>query len=135
MQGSSVLIVHPSADSRFRLPDMSNGKLLGGGNPRHYSLDSPSLTSPPGYGISADPILHNMPLSSMSMLEQKPHIAMSTHSLAMSTPSMSMNVPSSAATMPLHSSHQFPSFNPATGLVMAPAPPPGLLQLGESAAS
>lgn len=130
MQSSSVLIVHPPADSRFRLPDMSNGKLIGGGHPRHYSLDSP----PPGYGVSADPILHNMPLSSMSMLDQKPPLAMSTHSLAMSTPtcmSMSMNVPSTAATMPIHSSHQFPAFNPATGLVMAPAAPPGLLQLSK----
>ena len=135
MQSSSVLIVHPPADSRFRLPDMSNGKLIGGGHPRHYSLDSPSLTSPPGYGVSSD--LHNMPLPSMSMLDQKPPIAMSTtHSLAMSSPasmSMSMNVPSTAATMPIHSSHQFPSFNPATGLVMAPAAPPGLLQLSKFA--
>ena len=124
MQSSSVLIVHPPADSRFRLPDMSSGKLLGGGNARHYSLDSPSLTSPPGYGISAEPVLPNMPLSSMSMVDQKPpHIAMSTP--------MSMNVPSTSA-MPIHSSHQFPSVNPATGLVMAPAAPPGLLQLSKS---
>lgn len=137
MQSSSVLIVHPPADSRFRLPDMSSGKLLGGsGHPRHYSLDSPSLTSPSGYGVSADPILHNMPLSSMSMLDQKPHISMSSHSLAMSSPcsmSMSMNVPSTAATYTMPS-HQFPSFNPATGLVMAPAAPPGLLQLSKFAA-
>lgn len=127
MQSSSVLIVHPPADSRFRLPDMANGKLLGGSNARHYSLDSPSLTSPPGYhGISTEPILPNMPLSSMSMsmsmVDQKPpHFAMSTP----------MNVPSTSA-MPIHSSHQFPSFNHAAGLVMAPAPPPGLLQLSKS---
>ena len=120
MHSSSVLIVHPPADSRFRLPDMSNGKILGGGNARHYSLDSPSLTSPPGYGIS-DPILPNMSLSSMAMVDQKPHVSMSTP--------ISMNM-HSTPTMPINSSHQFHSFNHA-GLVMAPAAPPGLLHLGK----
>lgn len=132
MHSSSVLIVHPPADSRFRLPDMSNGKLLGGGsNARHYSLDSPSLTSPPGYCVSSDPVLPNMSLpnmslpnmslSSMAMVDQKPHVSMSTP--------ISMNMHSTSA-MPINSS-QFHSFNPATGLVMAPTAPPGLLHLGK----
>ncbi len=133
MHSSSVLIVHPPADSRFRLPEMSNSKLLGGGgggayNPRHHSLDSPSLTSPPGYGVSSEsvlpnmslqnmPIPTNMSLSSMAMVDQKPNVSMSTP--------ISMN-PSSSA-MP----SQFHPFNPATGFVMTPTAPPGLLHLGK----
>ena len=124
MHNSSVLIVHPPADSRFRLPDMSSGKLIGSSNPRHYSLDSPSLTSPPSYGLSGDAVIPGMSLSSMSVIDQKPPIAMSTCA------HMSMNIPSTS-TMPIHSSHQFPSFNPAAGLVMAPAAPPGLLHLSK----
>ena len=110
--------MHPQPD-RFRLPDMSNGKILGGPNARHYSLDSPSLTSPPGYGIPSDPILPNMSLSTMAMVDQKPHVSMSTP--------IAMNMQGPA--MPINSSHQFHSFNHA-GLVMSPAAPPGLLHLG-----
>ena len=66
-----------------------------------------------------------MSLSSMSaMIDQKPPLGMS----AMST---HMNIPSSG--MPIHSSHQFHSFNPATGFVMAPTAPPGLLHLSKCA--
>lgn len=97
MHGSSVLIVHPPAD-RFRLPDMAHGK------PRHYSLDSPSLTSPPGY---VDPLM-----------DQKPPIGLS----------MSMHMPTTSA-MPIASSPQFSSFNPH--LVMAPTGPPGLLHISK----
>ena len=104
MHSSSVLIVHPSAD-RFRLPDMANGKLN-----RHYSLDSPSLTSPPGY--VSDPLV----------IDQKPP----TFSMSMSMP---MSMPTTT-TMPIGSSpHQFPSFNPH--LVMAPTAPPGLLHISK----
>ena len=100
MHSSSVLIVHPSAD-RFRLPDMANGKLN-----RHYSLDSPSLTSPPGY------------VSDQLIVDQKP-----------TTFSMSMSMPTTTG-MPIGSSpHQFPSFNPH--LVMAPTGPPGLLHISK----
>lgn len=109
MHGSSVLIVHPSAD-RLRFPDMAQGKLNSG--MRHYSLDSPSLTSPPGY----DPIM-----------EQKPPVG---------GLSMSMTMPSTSA-MPVHSSispvaSQFSSYvNPH--LVMTPTGPPALLPISESA--
>ncbi len=108
---SSVLIVHPSAD-RFRLPEMAHGKL--NANTRHYSLDSPSLTSPPGYGGLVDTNPHHM-------LDQKPPIVNSM------MPSMSL-----PSTMPLgtSSNHQFHSFN--APLVMAPAAPPGLLHLGKN---
>ena len=101
-----MLIVHPSTD-RFRLPDMANGKLLGAGNSRHYSLDSPSLTSPPGYGL-VDPTGH--------IIDQKPPITMSM-------------MPSSCSAMSMSSSPQFHSFNPH--LVMAPTAPPGLLHLSK----
>ena len=101
MHSSSVLIVHPSAD-RFRLPDMmANGKL---NNTRHYSLDSPSLTSPPGYN---DPLMDQKPPGGLSM---------------------AMSMPSSTMSMPM-SSPQFSSFNPH--LVMAPSAPPGLLHIGK----
>ncbi|XP_064401590.1 homeobox protein otx5-like isoform X2 [Halichondria panicea] len=112
MHSSSVLIVHPSAE-RFRLPEMAHGKLTGGA--RHYSLDSPSLTSPPGYGGLVD--------SNHHMLDQKPQIPNSM------MPAMSLP---SSTTMHLGttSNHQFHSFN--APLVMAPAPPPGLLHLGHS---
>ena len=114
MHSSSVLIVHPTAE-RLRLPDMAHGKLTATGNTRHYSLDSPSLTSPPGYGGLVDVSPHNV------MLDQKPPVC--------GTMMPSMTVPST--TMPLGSSsnHQFHSFN--TPLVMAPTAPPGLLHLGE----
>ena len=108
---SSVLIVHPSAE-RFRLPEMSHGKL--NANTRHYSLDSPSLTSPPGYGGGLVDTNH-------LMLDQKPPVANSMMP-AMSLPSTSMPLGSS-------SNPQFHSFN--TPLVMAPAAPPGLLHLGK----
>lgn len=100
MHSSSVLIVHPSAD-RFRLPDMANGKLSAA---RHYTLESPSLTSPPGY----DPLM-----------EQKPPLGLS----------MSMPMPSTTGCMQTVSSPQFHSFNPQ--FVMAPTAPPGLLHISK----
>lgn len=116
MHSSSVLIVHPSAE-RLRLPDMAHGKLTATGNARHYSLDSPSLTSPPGYCGLVDGSHH-----SNVMLDQKPSIAGSM------MPSMS--VPSTTMPLGSTSNHQFHSFN--APLVMAPTAPPGLLHLGPS---
>ena len=103
MHSSSVLLVHPSAD-RFRLPDMANGKM---GSSRHYSLDSPSLTSPPGYELDQKPPMLSMPstCSAMQMQMQMP-IQSSPHA-------------------------QFQAFNPHH-LVMTQTAPPGLLHLGKS---
>lgn len=106
MHSSSVLLVHPSAD-RFRLPDMANGKM---GSSRHYSLDSPSLTSPPGYELDQKPPMLSMPstCSAMQMQMQMP-IQSSPHA-------------------------QFQAFNPHH-LVMTQTAPPGLLHLGPSMTS
>ena len=97
MHSSGVLIVHPHAD-RFRLPDMANGKL----NMRHFSLDSPSMTSPPGY----EPLIDQKPPLGITHLQ---------HTMATS--------------MPMCSSPQFSSFNPH--LVMAQTAPPGLLHISK----
>lgn len=96
MNSSSVLIVHPSAD-RFRLSDMSNGKLN-----RHYSLDSPSLTSPPGY----DP----------SMMDSK------AVSIAMSHPNTSVH---------MGTTHQFSGFNPQFVMAQSGCAPPSLLHISK----
>eukprot|EP00731_Ephydatia_muelleri_P037159 Em0404g2a len=94
MNSSSVLIVHPSAD-RFRLSsDMSNGKLG-----RHYSLDSPSLTSPPGY----DPLMDSKAVS-----------------IAMSHPNSSVH---------MGTAHQFSSFNPQFVMAQSGCAPPSLLHI------
>ena len=96
MNSSSVLIVHPSAD-RFRLSsDMSNGKLG-----RHYSLDSPSLTSPPGY----DPLMDSKAVS-----------------IAMSHPNSSVH---------MGTAHQFSSFNPQFVMAQSGCAPPSLLHISK----
>lgn len=83
MQGSSVLIVHPSAE---RFP-MASGKFG-----RHYSLDSPgSLTSPPGYDL---PMMDHKP----------PTLAAATLGLSMP----SSTCPSITSSAP----HCFSQFNP-----------------------
>ena len=95
MNSSSVLIVHPSAE-RFRLSDMSNGKLG-----RHYSLDSPSLTSPPGY----DPLMDSKAVS-----------------IAMSHPNTSVH---------MGTAHQFSGFNPQFVMAQSGCAPPSLLHISK----
>lgn len=119
MHNSSVLLVNPhhyhsscpAAGRGLRSPvDMSGAKL----NMRHYSLESPSLTSPPAYDIllpgavggaaGGDPGKH--PCGGFST----GHIgAICSQNNVMGTPLSS------------------PQFNPH--LVMAPTAPPGLLHI------
>ena len=100
MQNSSVLIVHPS---EYRFPMAGNGKFGG----RHYSLDSPSLSSPPGYDIP--------------LMEQKP---------ALTSATLGLSMPNSCGAGPVMSSAQFSQINPH--LVYSPTGHTGLLPLSES---
>ena len=77
-------------------------------NMRHYSLDSPSLTSPPAYDILLPSSEHK-------------HPGLSGHISAICTPNNMMGTP-----LPIASS---PQFNPH--LVMAPTGPPGLLHISK----
>ena len=130
MQNSSVLLVHPHhhyhpsspASRGLRSPvDMSGGKL----NMRHYSLETPSLSSPPAYDILlpgpggglagglagglGDPTKHHCGGFSAGHIGAicSQNNVMGTH-------------------LPIGSS---PQFNPH--LVMAPTAPPGLLHICE----
>ena len=112
MHSSSVLIVHPTPD-RLRLPDMANGKLMGGAGGNLRNPFDTSLTSPPGYGGEVPGLPH-------SLIDQKPPLAMTPMSMPSST--MSMSIGSAGP--------QFPSFNPHLVMTQS-AGSPGLLHLGK----
>lgn len=119
MHSSSVLLVQPHhyhsspTGLGLRSPvDMSGGK-LNLANMRHYSLDSPSLSSPPAYDIL-------LPGSGIGDHSKHPCAGFSAgHLGAICSQNNVMGTP-----LPIASSSQF---NPH--LVMAPAAPPGLLHI------
>lgn len=118
MHSSSVLLVQPhhqyhsTAPGRLCSPVDMSGAKLNLSNMRHYSLDSPSLTSPPAYDI----LLPGAP-------EHKhPCAGFSTGPIGTICSQNNMM----GAPLPIASS---PQFNPH--LVMAPTAPPGLLHICE----
>lgn len=121
MHSSSVLLVqqhhhqyHSTPPGSLRSPvDMSGTHKLNLSNMRHYSLDSPSLTSPPSYDILVPgPSEQKHPCTGFSPGQLG---SICSQNNVMGTP------------LPIASSSQF---NPH--LVMAPTAPPGLLHICES---
>ena len=122
MHNSSVLLVNPhhyhssspAVGRGLRSPvDMSGAKF----NMRHYSLESPSLTSPPAYDI-----LLPGAVGGAAGLEHGKHLCggfSAGHLGAICSQNNVMGTP-----LPISSS---PQFNPH--LVMAPTAPPGLLHI------
>lgn len=120
MHSSSVLLVQPhqyhsSPPGRgLRSPVDMSGTKFNLASMRHYSLDSPSLTSPPAYDIL-------LPGPGGGAVEHK-HPCAGFPSGSLGNMGAQMGTP-----LPIASSSQF---NPH--LVMAPTAPPGLLHICES---
>lgn len=116
MHSSSVLLVqqhhqyHSTPPGSLRSPIDMSGSKLNLSNMRHYSLDSPSLTSPPSYDILVPgPSEQKHPCAGFSPGQLG---SICSQNNVMGTP------------LPIASSSQF---NPH--LVMAPTAPPGLLHI------